>query len=601
MPPRSVPAPPIRSAGIWSAIDSRALDLAILLAIPLAQAVINKAWMFSPMPWLDPWYYFGYGLSYDDPSFLPTYYKVSRLPWILYEFISRRVFDPVSANWFIQISTLWIGIGSLYLAFSRLFGRMPAFFGAGLFALNCFGHASGGADYQNTLAGPLFALTLWLTIRAAQEGGRALDIMLAGVAAALLVHTNVVFVNLTPPLVVGYVLIYRQKTGRIPPVILTALFAVLGALLITGVLGLINLSFGRRFFFFESLLLMVTSFVSDSSNQKGWWNPWSNGWYWSARHLGPIIGATLVSILVLSSLSVQRRALSVIDQNVAWLAGSGLYAFLLWLGWQIAGHTALDFDYFAYPLVWPLTGVLLAALVRWVRFPDSAWTGLALKLVFVVLGFVPWLFFDSYFNRVYNYQNALFLAPALMLAGIAIAAVAGRWAVSIPFVLSPIILALMVGVAHVGNFKIDACTADYAFIKTLDRAHRNLRTFGYPHEKVLVWADTDEVVPLDASCIPYKVDLPMKRFNTALTSTGFGYLASPWDAENLADIKPQRLIEVIAANSLVVYATNREERVAQLVATLERLGGVVTPKAVTVFGAGQLRIKLHVMTVAKRN
>ncbi len=65
------------------------LDLGMLSAIPVVQAIINDSWLYSTLGWLDPWYYLGYGLNYLDPTYLNDYYKVSRVPWILVEFVTR--------------------------------------------------------------------------------------------------------------------------------------------------------------------------------------------------------------------------------------------------------------------------------------------------------------------------------------------------------------------------------------------------------------------------------------------------------------------------------------------------------------------------------
>src|SRR5437660_1243391 len=132
-------------------------DISILCCIPLLQAVINDGWIYSDVGGFDSWVYFGYGLNYADPNYLDSYYKISRLPWILLEFVGRSVFNPVIASWILQIGSLALGSASLYFLFVRTLDRRSAFLGAAIFAAYPFAHSSGGGDYHNTIAGSLYA------------------------------------------------------------------------------------------------------------------------------------------------------------------------------------------------------------------------------------------------------------------------------------------------------------------------------------------------------------------------------------------------------------------------------------------------------------
>ncbi len=96
--------------------------------------LINDDWMFSPIGWVDAWYYVGYGLKYNDPSFLDTYYKISRLPWILIEYIFRSNFDYYHASVMMQLMLMMGTIFALYMALLRTLGRVGAFFGTLFYA-----------------------------------------------------------------------------------------------------------------------------------------------------------------------------------------------------------------------------------------------------------------------------------------------------------------------------------------------------------------------------------------------------------------------------------------------------------------------------------
>ncbi len=240
------------------------LDFCLLTAIPLVQAMINDTWLFTPAGWLDSWYYLGYGLNYTDPTYLNDYYKVSRLPWILVEFVARGLFSAVVASWVLQIGTLVLGSCSLYLLFSRTLGRSAAFVGAAVFAAFPFGHSSGGADYQNVLAGPLYALTWWLAIRCAELEECRKRLFWVGVTAALTLHSSIVFASLIPVLAGHYVWTYRDTHRTWPRIIQTVVPVLTGAVAITLLLCIINAVVGRDFFFFMRQFDLATSFILDT-------------------------------------------------------------------------------------------------------------------------------------------------------------------------------------------------------------------------------------------------------------------------------------------------------------------------------------------------
>ena len=94
-----------------------------------------------------------------------------------------------------------------------------------------------------------------------------------GIALALTVHTNVVFLNLAPHLIVQYLLAYRIHRAKFPPFIPVVFSILSGALGITILLGLINFSAGRQFLFFVQQIRVVGYFLADSSRQQFGGNP----------------------------------------------------------------------------------------------------------------------------------------------------------------------------------------------------------------------------------------------------------------------------------------------------------------------------------------
>jgi hypothetical protein len=48
-------------------------------------------WFYEPPGWLDPFMYTGYGYNYPSHEYLPGYYKISRLPWVLTQAAAHRL------------------------------------------------------------------------------------------------------------------------------------------------------------------------------------------------------------------------------------------------------------------------------------------------------------------------------------------------------------------------------------------------------------------------------------------------------------------------------------------------------------------------------
>src|SRR2546428_12965799 len=91
------------------------LPMAFIVAIPIVMMTINSNWVFTQLGWIDPWYYVGYGYHYLDPSYENHYYKISRLPWILVQFVFRQSLEPVSASYAIQFTCMALGAISVFI------------------------------------------------------------------------------------------------------------------------------------------------------------------------------------------------------------------------------------------------------------------------------------------------------------------------------------------------------------------------------------------------------------------------------------------------------------------------------------------------------
>lgn len=589
-------AEPTVRAQVRDMRSSSALDLGMLSTIPLVQAMINDGWLYSPAGWLDPWYYLGYGLNYTDPSFLNDYYKISRLPWILMEFAARNLFSPVIASWILQLGTLALGICCLYLLFSRTLGRPAAFVGAAVFAAFPFAHASGGADYHNAFAGPLYALTWWLAIRCADLGGSRTRLFWVGVAGALSLHSCIVFASLMPIMAMHYVWAHRDKHGSWPPVLETIIAVAAGGIAITLVLGVVNASIGRDFFFFMRQFNLATSFVVDSSLSKTWWHSWSSGWFWAAQYLGPFAAALLIAPVMLIAAWVHRPKF---NQVMMYSAGYGLTG-LLWIFWQTQGQVALDWFYFTYPLVFPLAGAIAAQFAFWI--PMDKPLSVVPKLVICVILVGSLAYFNNVIDRVQFLPSSPFVEATII----------GLLYGAIVFLAIPRGLRLWGGVVGLSGcfafsmivpsqYSPAKCSLSRDVENAMDAAHRFVReeqrSQGLTFSQTFLWADKQEIVAIP-QCEGGMIDLG--DFEPSLTSTGFRYLEPPWGVPRMEAISSQRLAEVAVDRALVVYVTNHTDRVDQLMERFAAVGAVASAREFHMVDMGSLHIPIYLFLVSKK-
>ena len=126
-------------------------------------------------------------------------------------------------------------------------------------------------------------------------------------------------------------------------------------------------------------------FLQDSKKQASWWLPWSTGWFLDVSYLGYLVlgFATLVGCVVCMILAMFRWRF---DSIALSLQVQYIFVALLWLAWQSLGQTALQPDYFAYP-IYPVMFFGLAGIAAaWPRSagPSRATIGFYLFVALIV-------------------------------------------------------------------------------------------------------------------------------------------------------------------------------------------------------------------------
>lgn len=383
-----------KMGNFFQSFDEKYFYYFLLALIPFVLMISSTEWMFTYLGNLDSPPYIGYSLHYADPSFHNWYYKIARMPWVLYQFLSYHMFGSLYSAYFIQISCLLIAVFFVYSALIRIFSSLSAFFGSSFLGLLTLFHGSGGADYNNTLAGPLYAVSYYLFLRAIHESKPRLY-FLFGVFIALTIHTNITFLNLLPGLLFLWYGLERDSFKK-NELIKAVKYACYGGVAITLLLSLIQLSVGRTPFFFLSLFKVSFSYIFiDTAPQLQWWQPWSSFWFLKMEFhyivlylvSGLICLMTLVTDLCRNRFRINSAFLT--KQNI--ILTHYVLSFLIYIVWQTMGHTALQPDYFPYVLIIPMVSAI-AALFDDVRLKKGLLTGFILPIFIIVCFAVPLIF-----------------------------------------------------------------------------------------------------------------------------------------------------------------------------------------------------------------
>jgi len=357
-----------------------------------AMVVANVEWLFTREGWLDTWMYFGFFRHYDIASYLDTNKKIGRLPWILLGYVVNKLFSPEIAAFVLHLGSFALGAAAFYWLAQKRFGREAAIIAALAYVTWVPLQGSGGWDYHNTVT-PVCYFLAYLSLRdAARTPQRPfMNFFKCGALFAVTLHTNILVILLIPSLFIQIAHGIRVWSGSGTKTLgswLGHAFAgtLAGGLGLTVLLGLINLAFGRSFFFFLPLLSVSAHLLGNPDLEKSWWLPWSDGWWINSFHtaMTDAVLAVVVARLILGVRSLKGLLSSDAGCAMAEFALSvGVFAF-----GQSLGHPLLQPFYMAMPLAMPMF-LALAGLISDIgisagRDNKSAVIGGPLSTAFVV-------------------------------------------------------------------------------------------------------------------------------------------------------------------------------------------------------------------------
>jgi hypothetical protein len=350
-------------------------DGAIMVAAIGAMVAVNHEWLFTVPGGIDSWIYVGYFLHYDHSNFLVGEKKIARLPWVLLGFITYKLTSPFVASYLLHGGLLLAGAFVFYRIADRFFGRQAAVLVALTYLTTQSMHGSGGWDYNTTLT-PFVYFIAFSAFDKALLNSRApfISFIKPGVLLAIVVHTNILILVVAPALLIQA--IFRIWSGepelrRFRWLALAAIGMVTGAVAITVCLGLINVAFGRQFFFPGQLLQLSAGFLVHPGEEVSWWLSWSDPW-WITDIQTALPEAVVILILVFSISALMRWLVNGVGMKPLFVAVYLEYLASLAFGMlmQSMGQTILQPDYMAISLFLPMF-LAFAGLISQALNPDS--------------------------------------------------------------------------------------------------------------------------------------------------------------------------------------------------------------------------------------
>ena len=560
-----------------------------LISLIVGLVLRNDSWIYSQIGWLDPWTYVGFGYSYDRPAFDPDDYKIARLPWILAEYYTRHWLDAVASQYVLQLGSLFLQGWFFYLAAARLLGAMPALVGAAFLLTLPFIHGAGGADYNYTPSGPLYALSFYL-LTVAAPSSRSMLAVLFGISLGLLLHTNFLYINMLVCLSIHFLSLRRgaAKLMRPQSAIAFGAFSALGVVAVTAALCLVNWSYGRQWLFFLDLAKMATKYGLDSSQQAPWWQPWQSAWYSHEAYVG-VLAAGLIGAAVVMLLAYLQRGDPAVRPMVISLTSQYLIACAIWIFWQTAGQTALQPVYFAYPLWIPLAGVVSSIAAIALR-PLTRIDALAIALVAGFAGIVPYSAHWPMQRPITDFYASLGLFSAVFAGGLFL-----NWRNAR---VGLYVLAFLLGPANAwvnansANYRRAVCTDRRDAQLALIAAHKAIASLDPDFFRpVFVWRNADNGDSVSTSTCSL---IPARYFGDLLAWSGWKYLDDARPFRPIPEISRERLRYLSAKDALIVMVTDDSRAVAQMRDRFADLGADFGPPRQIWINQGTIRFSLMI-------
>jgi hypothetical protein len=572
----------------------------LLASIPLIMAAANTSWLYTNYGWLDPWYNVAYFMHYNDPTFLNDYYKISRLSWIIPGFIIYHIFNPITANFILHVGCLSAASIFLYATIKLMFDRTIAFITAAMLVVYVPFHGSGGWDYQNTPAGTFYLASFYFLTAALYSPYYRRQIFLSGLMFAATIHAAISFINLFPILCIQFVVLFVTRRKRYPSAaeLLTAsTYSVFGFVVLTLGLGLINAAIGRDLLFFKPLVELVISLVHDSAGQAPWWTPWNTFWFLQSWWYLVFPGAVAAVSFILLLSSTLRQGTECLNPLAISLQIQYLLTSALWIIWQSLGHTALQPNYFAYPLI-PVAFLAVAGVGSMWRATQtsrafSIWlSGLTAAILIAPLSIGTLSTFLK--TEIGRDISIAALALALVTGGL-VAVARDRWAILIAAITAFSALNFFSAAsynAHLAYRYNEPCADQAETFQALIDSNHFLTQMSRGLRNLNVWWNGAEILRDGQGC-----EFRIPAFAHSMTSFGANYLAPPWKGMPTAVELPDESIRRIATSQeKIAVPTANPANIEDLIRRFARGDVRITIDGRTVIRTSRFAFYLYVLT-----
>ena len=165
----------------------------------------------------------------------PTFHSGSRYPWILPGYLIHSLFSPVTANCILHLTVHSIAVLSLFSILRVTAGVRGAFLTAMVFSLHPWLWAATGWDYVDGPAIAYCLLALALLTRSARQPVRRGSLLLAGMALAGMLYTNLSWITIAQLLLLYYIALVRawHRTPMIRSLLAACLWSGAGFGIVT--------------------------------------------------------------------------------------------------------------------------------------------------------------------------------------------------------------------------------------------------------------------------------------------------------------------------------------------------------------------------------
>ncbi|HYL38219.1 MAG TPA: hypothetical protein VEV17_20045 [Bryobacteraceae bacterium] len=297
------------NSGRRLAVYPNAAYVAAVLLLPLLILWHRDNVLFSPPMHTDPWFYLGYFRTLADfkRDLFPNFHGGGRYSWILPGYLLHSWFPPVAANFLLHLTVHSAAVLALFSILRTTSGARAAFLTAMAFSLHPWLWAATGWDYVDGPGIAYCLLTLACLTRSAVRPVRAGSLVLAGVALAGMLYTNLSWIAVAPLLLMYYFALLwarwrralQMRSWLVAPLWLGAGFGI-----VTAAFGAVDYALDGTLWFLAPAIATARNYGADWRWVQSIWDRGGLGsWLWF-----PVLAA--ITALVLLPFRLKRGAVA---------------------------------------------------------------------------------------------------------------------------------------------------------------------------------------------------------------------------------------------------------------------------------------------------